>query len=114
MGEVYRAKDLRVPRVVALKVLPPDVAGDEARVRRFETEARAVAELSHENILKLLEFGRAGTTVYGAFELIEGTTLTAVLADGPLPLRKTCDYGRQIANALAAAHARETGETRSA
>src|SRR4051812_36915806 len=96
MGEVYRATDARLGRDVALKVLPPDVAGDERRWHRFEAEARTIAELSHPNILALFDFGRDGEIVYAALELVDGATLTAVLADGPLSARKATDYARQI------------------
>lgn len=105
MGEVYRAIDTRLSRPVALKILPASVDGDAERERRFEVEARAVAELSHPNILTIHEFGRDGRLLYAALELVEGATLGERLLEGPLPARKAVDIARQIARALAAAHA---------
>ena len=106
MGEVYRALDTRLGRTVALKVLPESLVSDEERLLRFEVEARAIADLSHPNILAIFDFGREGSVVYAALELIEGMTLKAALAAGPLPARKAADYAGQIASGLAAAHAR--------
>ena len=106
MGEVYRALDRRLGRSVALKVLPASVVSDETRLRRFEVEAKAVAELSHPNILAIFDFGREGDIVYAALEFVEGSTLKSVLAAGSLSPRKAADYARQIVLALAAAHAR--------
>ena len=104
MGEVFRAKDTRLGRDVAIKVLPKELAGDADRLARFEREARAVAALSHPNILAIHDFGTEGDTTYAALELIEGETLRAKLKGGVLPLRKAMDYGAQLANGLAAAH----------
>jgi eukaryotic-like serine/threonine-protein kinase len=106
MGEVYRARDSRLNRDVALKVLPAQTAADATAFARFEREAQAVAALSHPNILAVHDFGRTGTIAYVAFELLEGSTLRERLSDGPLPLRKAIDYARQVADGLAAAHAR--------
>jgi hypothetical protein len=104
MGEVYRATDTKLGREVAIKVLPAEVAGDADRLARFEREARAVAALSHPNILALFDFGTHEGTAYAVTELLEGATLRERLAGGPLPVRKTTEYAAQIARGLAAAH----------
>jgi Tol biopolymer transport system component len=104
MGEVYRATDTRLGRDVALKLLPRAFASDPDRVARFEREARAVAGLSHPNILALFDVGTHDGTVYAVTELLEGETLRARLAGGPLPARKATDYAAQAARGLAAAH----------
>jgi eukaryotic-like serine/threonine-protein kinase len=104
MGEVYRARDTRLGRDVAIKVLPEDVASDSRALARFESEARAVAALSHPNILALFDVGEAGGVRYAVTELLQGETLRAALADGPLPVRRALDIAVQIAAALAAAH----------
>jgi Tol biopolymer transport system component len=114
MGEVYRARDTRLGRDVALKILPESFASDADRLRRFEQEARAVAALNHPNILALFDIGThtAGQTKEGqpssapflVSELLEGESLRAVLDRGVLPQRKTIEYGVQIAHGLAAAH----------
>lgn len=106
MGEVYRARDSRLNRDVALKVLPARTTDDPASLARFEREAQAVAALSHPNILAVHDFGRADAVAYVVFELLEGATLRERLSGGPLPLRKAIDYARQVADGLAAAHAR--------
>ena len=106
MGEVYRARDTRLGRDVALKILPAQMAGDPAAYQRFEREAQAVASLSHPNILAVHDLGRSGDVAYVVFELLTGATLRERLADGPLPLRKAIDFARQVADGLAAAHAR--------
>src|SRR6185437_11223999 len=104
MGEVYRARDPRLGREVALKVLPAGSAGDAERLRRFEQEARATAALSHPNILAVFDVGRQGDVPYIVSELLEGETLRTRLTDGPLPARKSVDYALQIVRGLAAAH----------
>jgi eukaryotic-like serine/threonine-protein kinase len=88
MGEVYRARDTRLGRDVAIKVLPPDVVHDADRRARFEREARAVAALSHPNILALHDIGADRDQLYVVTELLEGHTLAERLAEGPLPFRK--------------------------
>src|ERR1700688_3183340 len=104
MGEVYRAKDTRLGRDVALKILPESFARDADRLRRFEQEARAVAALNHPNILAIHDIGEQGGSPFLVSELLEGESLRAVLDRGALPQRKTIDYGVQIAHGLAAAH----------
>lgn len=105
MGEVYRARDTRLGREVALKVLPEAVADDADRVRRFEQEARAAAALEHPGILAVHDVGSADGFRYLVSELLHGETLRQRLRDGPLPVRKAIDVATQIADALAAAHA---------
>lgn len=107
MGEVYRAYDTKLDRQVAIKILPPTLAGDPTSLARFEREAKAVAALSHPNILAIHDFGTDGQTAFAVMELLEGQTLRARLADGALPVRKAIDIAVQIARGLAAAHARD-------
>ena len=104
MGEVYRARDTKLDRDVAVKVLPPHFAQDQDRLARFEREAKAVAALSHPNILAIHDFGRHDGTTYAVMELLEGNTLRERLAGGALPQRKAVEYAAQIASGLAAAH----------
>ena len=104
MGEVYRARDTRLSRHVAIKVLPEAVATDRDALARFEREAQAVAALSHPNILAIHDFGSEGGTAFAVTELLQGETLREMLAAGPPPLRKTIDLSRQICDGLAAAH----------
>jgi serine/threonine protein kinase len=104
MGEVYRAKDTRLGRDVALKVLPESFTRDVDRLRRFEQEARAVAALSHPNILAIHDIGEQHGSPFLVSELLEGETLRQALDRGPLSQRKTIEYGVQIAHGLAAAH----------
>lgn len=104
MGEVYRARDLRLDREVAIKVLPASVTSDADRLRRFEQEARAAAALNHPNILAVYQMGTYQGTPYLVSELLEGETLRAHLASAPLPLQKVISYGLQVAHGLAAAH----------
>jgi serine/threonine protein kinase len=104
MGEVYRARDTRLSRDVAIKVLPSFLSKDPDRLRRFELEARAAAALNHPNILAVYQMGTYEGAPYLVSELLEGSTLREQLSRGPLPLRKVIDYGVQIARGLAAAH----------
>jgi len=106
MGQVYRARDTRLDRDVALKVLPPDLATDESRVRRFEQEARAAAALSHPNILAVYDIGRSADVMYVASELLEGSTLRDALKSPVTPTR-ACAWAAQVALGLAAAHAKQ-------
>src|SRR6267154_967308 len=104
MGEVYRAKDTRLGRDVALKILPESFAREADRLRRFEQEARAVAALNHPNILAIHDIGQHNGTPFLVSELLEGESLRAALDRGALPQRKTIEHGVQIAHGLAAAH----------
>jgi len=104
MGVVYRARDTRLERDVALKVLPHHMVDDEAALGRFEREAKAVAALSHPNIRAIYDFGRDGSAVFAVAVLLEGRSLRDRLADGPLPARKAIECAIQIARGLAAAH----------
>ncbi len=104
MGEVFRARDPKLDRDVAIKVLPANLAADQDALGRFEREAKAVAALSHPNILAIHDFGQAGGRHYAVMELLEGQTLRQVLEVGPLPPKKAIEFGRQIAEGLAAAH----------
>ena len=104
MGEVYRARDTRLGRDVALKILPPTFAQDADRLRRFEQEARSVAALNHPTILAIHDIGEQNGTPFLVSELLEGSSLRAELEAGPLSPRKATDYAVQIAQGLAAAH----------
>ncbi len=104
MGEVYRARDTKLGRDVAVKVLPADLTTNPDALSRFEREARAVAHLSHPNILAIHDFGQQGETAYAVMELLEGETLRKRLENGALPVRKAADLAVQIAEGLAAAH----------
>src|SRR6185369_465360 len=106
MGEVYRARDPRLGREVAIKVLSSGSAPDSERLRRFEQEARATAALNHPNILAVFDIGSQDNSPYIVSELLEGETLRARLISGPLPARKAVDYSLQIARGLSAAHDR--------
>jgi len=105
MGEVYRARDERLKRDVAIKVLPAELAADPDRRARFEREARAASALSHPNILTVYDIGTHDSTVYIAMELVEGGTLKDLVASGPVPVKKLLEISTQIADGLAAAHA---------
>ena len=105
MGEVSRARDRRLPRLVALKILPQEVAGDEARRARFEQEARALGALNHPNIVAVYDVGEDGGRAYIVSELVEGEPLRTVLDHGPLPVRKAVEIAGQVADGMAAAHA---------
>ena len=104
MGEVYRARDSRLERDVAIKVLPELVSADPDRLTRFETEAKAAAALNHPNILAVYQMGTYFGTPYLVSELLEGRTLTETIRRGPLNLRKAISYAVQIAQGLGAAH----------
>ena len=106
MGEVYRARDLRLDRDVAVKVLPAQLSDDAVALARFEREAKAVAALSHPGILSIFDFGSENGVAYAVMELLEGETLRTRLAEGPVPTRKAIEYAVQIAEGLAAAHER--------
>jgi eukaryotic-like serine/threonine-protein kinase len=104
MGEVYRARDARLNRDVAIKILPASFSSDSDRLQRFAQEARAAAALNHPNILSIHDIGEDRGAPYVVSELLEGETLRDRLRNGPLPSRKAIDYGQQIARGLAAAH----------
>jgi Tol biopolymer transport system component len=106
MGEVYRARDTRLGREVAIKVLPSQFSSDLDRLRRFEQEARAAGSLNHPNILTIFDFGSHNGAPYVISELLEGETLRERLAGARLPQRKAIDYAKQIAQGLTAAHER--------
>jgi eukaryotic-like serine/threonine-protein kinase len=104
MGEVYRARDSRLKRDVAIKVLPRALSADADRLRRFEQEALATAALNHPNILAVFDIGTTEGAPYVVSELLEGETLRERLRGGAIPVRKTLEYAMQIARGLAAAH----------
>jgi eukaryotic-like serine/threonine-protein kinase len=104
MGEVYRARDTRLGREVALKALPGDFSNDPQRLSRFEAEARAASALNHPNIVTIHEIGREAETPFIVMELVDGRTLRDILYSGPLPLRRAVALSAQLADALARAH----------
>ena len=104
MGEVYKARDTRLDRSVAVKVLPEHIAKREDLRVRFEREARAVASLNHPNICTLFDIGSQDGTSYMVMELMEGETLAARIEKGPIPLEPALAYASQIADALDRAH----------
>ena len=104
MGEVYRARDTRLDREVAIKILPELVSSDPQRLHRFEIEAKAAAALNHPNILAVYQMGTYAGVPYLVSELLEGKTLGEAVRPGPLPLEKVIDYGIQLTRGLAAAH----------
>jgi eukaryotic-like serine/threonine-protein kinase len=108
MGQVYRARDTRLDREVAIKLLQAEAASDAARLKRFEKEARAASALNHPNIVTIYAVDRVDSTTFIVMELVEGKTLRDVMADGaggPLPTRKLLPIAAQIADGLARAHA---------
>ena len=105
MGEVYRARDTRLQRDVAIKVLAPDAATDVGRLHRFEQEARAASALNHPNILTIFDVGNEQRTVFLVSELLEGATLRERVERGPCPVDEALDLGVQLATGLGAAHA---------
>ena len=104
MGEVYRARDTRLGRDVAIKVLPAGLSSDPDRLARFEQEARAAAALNHPNILAVFDIGEYASSPYIVSEVLEGETLRERVANGALPVRKAIEYAIQVARGLAAAH----------
>ena len=104
MGEVYRARDTRLERTVAVKVLPGHLSANPELRQRFEREARAISSLSHPNICALFNVGREGDTDYLVMELLDGESLADRLHRGPLPLPDFIRYSREIASALERAH----------
>jgi eukaryotic-like serine/threonine-protein kinase len=104
MGEVYRARDTRLSREVAIKVLPEAFARDQDRLQRFEYEARLLSTVNHPNILAIHDVGREGDLHYLVSELLEGQTLREKMSAGPLSQRRATEYAAEIARGLAAAH----------
>ena len=104
MGEVYRARDTRLNRVVAIKVLPAELSADPQRRQRLEQEARLVSSLSHPHICMLLDVGHQSGIDYLVMEHLEGEPLSARIAKGPIPVDQVLRYGSEIADALAKAH----------
>src|SRR5262245_20031132 len=104
MGEVYRARDERLGRDVAIKVLPESLSSEPDRLRRFEQEAKAAGLLNHSNITAVYDVGSHDGAPYVVSELLEGETLRGTMAGGKLQVRKVIDYSIQIAHGLAAAH----------
>ena len=105
MGDVYRARDTKLDRFVAVKVIGAAIASDPTAVTRFEREAKAIAALSHPNIVAIFDFGVRDGMVFSVTELLEGETLRDRLSSGlGLPARKAVDFAMQIARGLSAAH----------
>src|SRR6516162_10015938 len=104
MGEVYRARDTRLDREVAIKLLSSEVSKDADRLMRFEQEARATSALNHPNILTVHDIGEHEGTPYIVSELLDGEELRHLLDQGSIPVRKVVDYAQQIVSGLTAAH----------
>ncbi len=104
MGEVYQARDERIGRDVAIKLLPPAYAADAMRLARFEQEARAAGSLNHPNVVTVYDIGNHEGSPFVVSELLEGETLRTALMRGPVPLRKVLDFAVQVARGMAAAH----------
>ena len=104
MGEVYRARDTRLDRMVAIKILPAAFSADSERLRRFEQEARSASALNHPNIITIYELGQDGSTRYIAMELVEGKTLRDLILFGSLPMRRVIEIAAQVAEGLTKAH----------
>jgi serine/threonine protein kinase len=104
MGEVYRARDTRLERAVAVKILPSRLSSDPAHKQRFEREAKAISHLNHPHICVLHDIGHQDGIDYLVMECVEGETLAKRLEKGPLPLEQVLKYGMQIADALDKAH----------
>src|SRR5437660_12826537 len=104
MGEVYRARDEKLNRDVAIKVLPASLSQDQDRLRRFEQEAQAAGALNHPNILAVYDVGTHDSSPYIVSELLEGETLRERLGGTAQPQRKAIDYAIQVSHRLAAAH----------
>ena len=104
MGEVWRARDTRLGRDVAIKVLPAEVSRDESRLKRFEKEARSASALNHPNIVTIYDLGSHDSVSYIAMEFIDGKTLRELLFSGPLPIKRVLSIAAQVADGLARAH----------
>src|SRR5215475_6816409 len=107
MGEVYRARDTKLKREVAIKILPDEFSRDPARVTRFQREAEVLASLNHPNIAAIHDLVQSGQTRFLVMELVEGETVADLIARGPIPLEESLDIATQIAEALRAAHERD-------
>src|SRR5262245_48483619 len=104
MGEVYRARDTKLKRDVAIKILPDEFAKDASRVSRFQREAEVLASLNHPNIALIYDLQQSGETRFLVLELVEGETLAERIQRGPMPVEEALDIGRQICEALEVAH----------
>src|SRR5215471_11574032 len=104
MGEVYRARDSRLERIVAIKVLPPHLSSSEEMRQRFEREAKTISQITHPYICALYDVGREGETEFLVMEYLEGESLADRIARGPLPTEQLLRYGIEIADALDKAH----------
>jgi eukaryotic-like serine/threonine-protein kinase len=104
MGEVYLAKDTRLEREVAIKVLPEHLAGNPTALKRFEREAKALAALSHPNILDIHDFGTEGNTCYAVMEFLKGETLRARISRSAIPVERIVEIALAISDGLTAAH----------
>ena len=104
MGEVYRARDTRLDRTVAIKILPSHLSSNPEALQRFDREARAVSSLNHPNVCQLYDVGLQDGTSYLVMEYLEGETLATRLMKGPLPLEQVLQYAIEIADALDKAH----------
>ena len=104
MGEVYRAKDTRLERIVALKILPKEFSCDPVRKQRFEQEAKTISSLNHPHICVLHDIGHQDGIDFLVMECVEGETLAKRLEKGPLPMEQVLKFGAQIADALDKAH----------
>src|SRR5215831_11752118 len=104
MGEVYRARDTRLDRTVAVKILPAHLSTDSAARQRFDREARVISSLNHPNICQLYDVGRQDGVDFIVMELLEGETLAERLKKGPLPLEQVLKYGIEICEGLEKAH----------
>src|ERR1700678_3847081 len=104
MGEVYRARDTRLERTVAIKILPESFASDRERLQRFQQEARILSALNHPNRMSAYDVGAQNGAHFLVWEFLDGQTLRERLNSGPLPQRRVIEYGLQIAKGLAAAH----------
>ena len=110
MGEVYQARDTRLDRTVAIKILPSHLSDDVTRRQRFEREAKAVSSLNHPHICTLYDIGRQDGVDFIVMEYVDGVTLAARLEKGPLPTAEVLEYGIQLARALDKAHRNREGD----
>src|SRR5262249_41313827 len=104
MGEVYRARDTKLTRAVAIKILPEEFSRDPGRVSRFQREAEVLASLNHPNIAAIHDLQEAGGVQFLVLELVEGETLAELIQWGPIPVEEALESGKHICEALEAAH----------